>query len=185
MIRREPVINADDDLVRPDLPPARDQEDEDEDHDYRRRDRFDVRGGQFSRDEKHLRILSILYYVGGGGLGVIGGLFPLWLVVLGVAGFNDPPSTGAAIFPSGPGLACAFIVIGSVATLLVWTMAACPLFAGYNLSRKKHYRFCFNFACICCALIPLGTILGIFTIVILARPSVKELFDGYSFRFWR
>jgi hypothetical protein len=69
------------------------------------------------------------------------------------------------------------IALGGSFSLLVWLMAACTLFAGYNLSKKRRYLFCFVIACICCASIPLGTILGVFTIVVLARPGVKELFD--------
>jgi hypothetical protein len=72
-----------------------------------------------------------------------------------------------------PGAGCFLIVIG----LLIEAMTACTLLAGYNLSRKKRYLFCFFIACIYCIQIPLGTILGVFTIVVLARPGVRELFD--------
>jgi hypothetical protein len=64
--------------------------------------------------------------------------------------------------------------------LFLLALAGCALFTGYNLSRKKRYMFCFVDACICCIQVPLGTILGVFTIVVLARPGVKELFDRDS-----
>jgi hypothetical protein len=175
------AIKPDDDYVRPDLPSARDYENEDnkeEDEDYQRGGRYDVRRGQFSRDEEHLRILSILYYVFGG-LGAFGGLFPLIYVALGVAflsGSMGPPGKGGAGGPP-PELGWIFIGIGSAISLLVWSLAACTLFAAYNLSKKRRYLFCFVIACISCASVPLGTILGVFTIVVLARPGVKELFD--------
>jgi hypothetical protein len=164
--------------VRPDLPSARDQEDEDEDRDYPPRDRFNVRRGQFSRDEEHLRILSILYYVFGG-LGVFSGLFPLIYVALGVAflsGGMGPPGRGGAGGPP-PEIGWIFIVGGSGFSLFLFALAGCALFTAYNLARKKRYMFCFVDACICCIQVPLGTILGVFTIVVLARPGVKELFD--------
>jgi hypothetical protein len=179
------AIKPDDDYVRPDLPSARDYENEDnkdnkdEDEDYRRDDRFDMRRGQFSRDEEHLRILSILYYVFGG-LGAFGGLFPLIYVALGVAfvsGAMGPAGRGGQGGPP-PELGWIFIVFGGVISLLVWSMAACALFAAYNLSKKRRYLFCFVIACLSCASVPLGTILGVFTIVVLARPGVKELFDN-------
>jgi hypothetical protein len=172
------AINTDNNYVRPDLPSARDQEAEDEDHDYRRRDRFDVRRGQFSRDEEHLRILSIMYYVFGG-LAVFGGLFPLIYVAMGVfivsGGMGPPGSAGPGAPP--PAIGWLLIAIGGGFSLLVLALAGCALFTGYNLSRKKRYMFCFVDACTCCIQVPLGTILGVFTIVVLARPSVKELFD--------
>jgi hypothetical protein len=162
--------------VRPDLPSGRDQEDEDEDRDDRRDDRYDVRRGPYSRDQEHLRILSIMYYVFGG-LGVFGGLFPLIYVAMGVAflsGSMAPPGSNGG---PPPEIGWILIALGGSFSLLVWLMAACTLFAAYNLSRKKRYLFCFVIACICCASVPLGTILGVFTIVVLARPGVKELFD--------
>jgi hypothetical protein len=164
------------------LPSARDQEEKDEDSDYGRRDRYDVRHGQFSRDEEHLRILSILYYVFGG-LSVFGGLFPLIYVVMGVfmvSGAMGPPGRGGAGGPP-PELATVgyfFIVIFGGISLFMLALAGCALFTGYNLSRKKRYMFCFVDACFCCIQLPLGTILGVFTIVVLARPGVKELFDN-------
>jgi hypothetical protein len=139
------AINTDDDYVRPDLPSAHDREDVEEDQDYRRSDRYDVRRGEFSRDEEHLRM-------GPAGKGGAGG---------------PPPEIGWI-----------FIVGGGVFSLVVWSMAACTLFAAYNLSKKQRYLFCFVIACISCASVPLGTILGVFTIVVLARPGVKELFDN-------
>ena len=173
---RGAAINTDDDFVRPDLPSARDREEEEEDQDYRRGARYDVRRGEFSRDEEHLRILSILYYVFGG-LGVFGGLFPLIYVFLGVvflSGSMAPPGSSGG---PPPEIGWIFVVMGGTFSLLVWAMAACTLLAAYNLSKKRRYLFCFVIACLCCASIPLGTILGVFTIVVLARPGVKELFE--------
>jgi len=50
------------------------------------------------------------------------------------------------------------------------------LYAGYCMSRRIHYRYCFVMACLSCVNMPLGTVLGVFTIVVLVRPGVKELF---------
>ena len=94
-------------------------------------------------------------------------------------------------FPGAPGnappafLGWIFIIFGGGISLFIWTVAACCLFTGYNLGHKKRYIFCFVVACLCCIQIPLGTVLGVFTIVVLARPSVKDLFaaprpDGMS-----
>ena len=163
--------------MRPDLPSKQDAND---DEDYRGRSRrgFDVRRGRFSPDEEHVRILSIMFYVFGG-LGALGGLFPLIYVALGVAflsgGMGGPRGGGPP-----PEMGWFFIVFGGGISLFIWAMALCTLFTGYNLSRKKRYMFCFVIACICCMSVPLGTILGVFTIVVLARPAVKELFEQSS-----
>ena len=38
--------------------------------------------------------------------------------------------------------------------------------------------YCFVVAAIECILIPFGTVLGVFTIIALSRPSVKVLFES-------
>jgi len=52
---------------------------------------------------------------------------------------------------------------------------------GRNLSNRQSYTFCFVVACISCLLMPLGTILGVFTIVTLSRESVKAIFSGQNY----
>jgi len=162
--------------VRSDLPSGQDRENEDEDRDYRRDDHYDVRRGPYSQDKEHVRILSILYYVWGG-LGVFVGLFPLIYVMIGAMLLSMPtPPPGGPPVPEAQ-IAWLMIGLGAGLSLFFLVLAALALYTGYNLSRKKRYMFCFVDACICCIQIPLGTILGVFTIVVLARPGVKELFD--------
>ena len=159
--------------MRSDLPSRREA---DEDEDYRGRSHrgFDVRRGQYSQDAEHVRILSILFYVFGG-LGALGGLFPLIYVAMGAA-FVSGGMGGAAGGPP-PAVGYLLIAFGGIASLLVWSIAGCTLFTAYNLGRKTRYMFCFVIACLCCMSVPLGTILGVFTIIVLARPAVKEMFD--------
>jgi hypothetical protein len=49
-------------------------------------------------------------------------------------------------------------------------------FAGRSLSRRNHYWFAFVVACVECIFVPFGTILRVFTIIVLSRESVKTLF---------
>jgi hypothetical protein len=58
-----------------------------------------------------------------------------------------------------------------------WTLAACALFAGRNLARRRNYVYCLVMAGILAVTcMPMGTILGTLTIIVLLRPSVKEAF---------
>jgi hypothetical protein len=176
---------------RPDLPgspnpPARsdrrrpDEEDEDYPRPSRRSRRW-RRGRQQVLDDDHLRVLSILHYVYGG-LALVGGLFPLIYVFIGVlmvSGAMAGPRPG-----SGPPAVVGwfFIVIPGFVSVLAWAMGLCVLYAGYALSQRRRYLFCFVMAALCCINVPLGTALGVFTIIVLARPSVKEAFESNSFR---
>lgn len=67
-------------------------------------------------------------------------------------------------------------MIGSVLFLIGLAMAICVLIAGRSLAHCKRYWFALVMACVECLFVPFGTILGVFTIVVLSRQSVKELF---------
>jgi hypothetical protein len=80
---------------------------------------------------------------------------------------------------SHPNLLAGFSpLIGSLLFLLGIAIAICILIAGRSLAKHTRYWFAFVVACIECLFIPFGTILGVFTIIVLSRDSVKELFPA-------
>jgi len=128
------------------------------------------------QDEEHLKILSIAYYVMAGTI-VFGALFGLLYVVLGIVFTISPPPTRpgdqSATF-MGPFLAA----LGGAFTLLGSAFALCTYLAGRYLRRKEHRTFCFVVAGLNCLWVPIGTALGVFTILVLQRPAVARLFSG-------
>jgi hypothetical protein len=127
-------------------------------------------------DEEHLRLLSIFHYVVAGITGFFG-CCPVIHLTIGIAllagAFPPSPHGGAP-----PRLLGLFFVVMSLFFMIgAWTLAVLTLLAGRNLARRRRYNFCFVVACIECLLMPLGTVLGVFTIIVLTRPSVKRLFD--------
>jgi hypothetical protein len=70
-----------------------------------------------------------------------------------------------------------FAVFGSLLFLIGIPMAICILITGRSLALCKRYTFALVRACIECLFIPFGTILGVFTVVVLSRESVKALFS--------
>lgn len=44
------------------------------------------------------------------------------------------------------------------------------------LSRRRHHVFCLVIAGIECLVMPFGTVLGVFTIIVLTKESVREMF---------
>src|SRR5262245_20658320 len=128
-----------------------------------------------NQDDEHLRLLSILYYVKGG-LAAFGACIGLGVAVVAGGAF-----TAAAQSHNGPPVFLGpmiFAIIG-FGTLLAGAVAALTIWTGRNLAQRKRYTFCFVMAVILCVVsIPLGTALGIFTIIVLQRPSVKNLFEG-------
>lgn len=130
-----------------------------------------------NEDSQHLRLLAIFHYVLGG-LGALFSLFPLIHVAVGIAmllsGSSFSDKTGS---PPPPFVGWLFIILGGFFVLLGLAASICIALSGRFISLRRRYLFSFVVACVECMFVPFGTILGIFTIVVLSRPSVKQ---GYQ-----
>jgi hypothetical protein len=69
-----------------------------------------------------------------------------------------------------------FVVFAVMFILFGLTFATFILTTGRFLARRKHYTFCLVIGCIECLFMPFGTVLGVFTILVLVREPVKQLF---------
>lgn len=70
-----------------------------------------------------------------------------------------------------------FMAFACVVILIGWTFAACVLLTGRFMAQRKHYMFCLVMAGMECMFMPIGTILGVFTIILLIQEPVKQLFQ--------
>ena len=129
-----------------------------------------------NHDQEHLKLLSIFHYVLSGIVALFA-CFPIIHLIIGIMFIVSPE---AMADKSGnappPFFGWMFAIIGGMMVLAGWILAIFLLFSGRFLARKKHYVFCLAVACLSCLFAPLGTVLGVFTIIVLIRPSVKELF---------
>lgn len=133
-----------------------------------------------NQDLDHLRLLSIFHLVVAA-LTALFALFPIIHVALGIAMVNGAMDGGQAAGngpPVGPPpfFGWIFVVVGGLAILFGQAMAICMALAGRKLGRHTGYYFCMVVAGIECMMMPLGTLLGVFTIIVLVRPSVRQLF---------
>jgi hypothetical protein len=130
-----------------------------------------------NRDQEHLQLLAIFHYVVAG-LAALFSFFPLLYTIIGTififAARNGTAKSSEDLPPEF--LGWIFAMIGSGLFLLGLAIAICILIAGRSLALRKRYSFAMVMACIECIFIPFGTILGVFTIVVLSRESVKGLF---------
>lgn len=69
------------------------------------------------------------------------------------------------------------IIFGLVFFLLILTFGILQLYAAKFIGQRKNYNFVFVMAVVTCLTGMLGLILGIFSIIELNKPHVKELFD--------
>jgi hypothetical protein len=127
-------------------------------------------------DLEHLRLLSIFHYVVGG-LAAMFALFPIFHLAIGIGmvsgRFPDPTEQrDMELF------GWLFVAMAAMWIVAALTFAVSVILAGRFLARRTHYTFCFIVAALSCAFIPFGTILGVFTIVVLVRPGVRQLFEA-------
>src|SRR5262249_2611484 len=136
---------------------------------------------KMNRDLEHLQLLAIFHYVVAG-LGALCSFFPLLYTTIGVififAARHGTAKPGVALPRESFGWIVA--VLGSLLFLMGIAMAIFIPIAGRSLALRKRYSFAFVMACIECLFVPFGTILGVFTIVVLSRESVRGLFSTAS-----
>jgi hypothetical protein len=128
-----------------------------------------------NNDALHLQLLFIFHYAAAA-LTALLYSFPviyfavgIILFVMGLTHLQDSESIGMILV----GLLLA-VIAGGI-TLVGWALAVCIALAGFGLMKQKWYVFCCVIAGIQCAM-PFVRVLGIFTILVLSRSSVQELF---------
>lgn len=135
---------------------------------------------QRKRDLEHLKLLSIFHFVIGGlallGIGFLGlhyfimhTLFSNPNLWKSQRGATPPPQAFLDVFVWFYVFAGVLLVTGSVLNLL----------SALFLFHKRHRVFSLIIAGLDCFQIPFGAALGVFTIIVLCRDSVRELYaDG-------
>ena len=132
-----------------------------------------------NQDDEHLRLLGIFHYVCAG-MAALFACFPIIHLVLGLMMVLNPRVFGPIKEQPPPFIGWFFVIFASGIMLAGWTFAGLVAWAGRCLGRRKHYTFCLVTACVACLFMPMGTVLGVFTIIVLMRPSVKTLFASQA-----
>ncbi|MCX7919080.1 MAG: hypothetical protein N3A72_05620 [bacterium] len=125
-----------------------------------------------TQDEQHLNILSVFHYIVGGLVILFSCIFLIYVGVglvflLGEFETRDVPLTFLGWF---------FLFFGLSLILAGWTLAILMFINARKLKQRKSWMFCMVIAGIECIFTPFGTILGVLTIIVLMRDSVKALF---------
>lgn len=126
-----------------------------------------------NQDLEQLRLLSIFHYV----VGAIAGLFACIPVIHFIMGLVLVAGWFGTNESADRGIGLIFMIIAGGFILAGWVYAICLIQAGRFLVRQQHYNYCLVIAAMSCLFTPLGTVLGVFSIIVLMRDSVKELFQ--------
>jgi hypothetical protein len=139
--------------------------------------------GQRRKDQQHVRFLAIFHFVFAGlGLVGIGCLFLHYFILHTV--FSNPGMWKSQNGSTPPPRAFFEVFIWFYlffGGLLLMGMVSNAL-SGVFLSQRKHRVFSMVIAGLDCLQVPFGTALGVFTILVLSRDSVQELYEGSSGR---
>jgi len=124
--------------------------------------------------EKQLDLLGLFHFILGG-LTALFACLPLIHVGVGTALLLGAFDSGEAA-PRFVGWL--FVLMGSLFVLGGWALAAAMVAAGRMLRRRKSRTACQVIAALECLLMPLGTLLGVFTLMALSQDRAQELFDA-------
>ena len=129
-----------------------------------------------NQDAEHLDLLGTFHYVVAA-VAALFACFPFIHLFIGIAmlsgafdGHSTPPDFPGRLF----GLF--FVVFAGLFILAGWSFAVCVFLAGRYLRQRTHYMYCLVMGGVECMFVPFGTVLGVFTIIVLQRPTVKQLF---------
>lgn len=133
---------------------------------------------QRKADADHLKLLSIFHFVGAG-MALLGVLF-LVAHYLMFRGFLANPNMWVNQNQMPPPAEFLTMLKWFYLVMGFWFIASGVLnvLSGLYIRARKHRTFSIVVAGITCLHMPLGTVLGIFTIVVLIRSSVRELYDA-------
>jgi hypothetical protein len=132
-----------------------------------------------AEDEQQLKLLSIFHYVMAGLMALMGCLPIVHFLVGGALLFAPLASGNAESGAPSAVVGGVFMAIAGMVMISIWTVAVCIAMAGRFLAQRRRRLFCMIVAGVTAAMCaPLGTVLGVFTIIVLQRPSVTQAFDS-------
>ncbi|MEM6331770.1 MAG: hypothetical protein AAF823_00305 [Planctomycetota bacterium] len=125
----------------------------------------------------HLDLLGIFSYIFAGFM-ALGGCVPIIHFGMGLAILLGAFTEETQGQPPPPILGGFVMAFAGCIMAFAWAVAILSALAGSALRSRRRYTLCFAAAVVQCMFIPLGTVLGVFSIIVLARPEAKALFDA-------
>jgi hypothetical protein len=135
-------------------------------------------------DDEHLRLLTIGFYVSAAVtafFSLIGLFYAAMGFFIGTVASNSARNVAEGSQGAENAAAPAFIgalfgIIGLVIFVVALAFAGAKVYAAVCLKRRRGRTFCLVVAAISCLEMPWGTLLGVFTIIVLERPTVSRQF---------
>jgi hypothetical protein len=126
------------------------------------------------RDLQHLNLLGVFYYI----WAALNAAVLLLLVVIAGLLLAGVMASSAQNEPDAAALATILTVIFIPVLLITGALTVLTFLAAHGLQNQRRKILIYIIAALTCTSVPLGTILGIFTFLVMARPGVGEAFDA-------
>jgi len=131
-----------------------------------------------AQDQSHLSLLRTFHYVVAA-LYFCGSLIPTIHITIGLVMIFSPESMGNGSSAPPPAfMGWLFAILGFTAMIALASLAVCQLVVARSLGQYRRHIFCMVISGLNCMNMPIGTLLGVFTILVLSRPAVRALFVG-------
>ncbi len=129
-------------------------------------------------DIRYLNLLAIFHMIVAGIVGLLSCL-PLIDLFIGVPMLKDVPYALSQneFFSQTTLTPLIFILLPSGMTVIGWMFAVAIALNGYYLKNRKWLNYCMIVSGVETILMPFGTVLGVFTIILLTKPNVKNRFN--------
>jgi hypothetical protein len=129
-------------------------------------------------DIRYLNLLAIFHMIVAGIVSLLSCL-PLLDLFIGVPMLKDVPYALSQneFFSQTTFVPLMFILIPSGIAVIGWMFAVAIALNGYYLKNRTWLNYCMIMSGIETIFIPFGTVLGVFTIILLTKPNIKNLFD--------
>jgi hypothetical protein len=134
-------------------------------------------------DEEHLRLLALFHYISGAVTLAFSLLFGIWILFAGaMLAFipHGPAGSAEAVPPHVQAPFIMMMVVFALFFLLGVAYGVLEIVSGRFMALRRRRVFSLVVAIPGLLLIPYGTILSIFTLLVIERPSVKQLYRESS-----
>ena len=128
-------------------------------------------------DTQQLRLLSILHYVNAAfdcAIPIMGGLYAALGVAIVLGKVPEAAPKGSEVIGWVP------IAMGAFVLLIGAAAVSLNIATARGLRDRKHHALCVLTSILNCMNVPIGTVLGTFTLVVLFRRSVRVEFESSS-----
>ncbi len=133
-------------------------------------------------DREHLNLLSIFHFIVGAITILFSSIFIFHMVFMLVLAFNPEAFPGPPKVEGRPPQEFPFVlglmmaIMTGCFVLTGWVLGGLTIYSGICLRRQRRRILSLVVAAIQCMFVPFGTVLGVFTIVVLMRDSVRRLY---------